>query len=42
MKKLLGSYNLDVCLPNLPEVEAAKTATQLASKVRWKNAENKN
>ena len=37
MKKLLGSYNLDVCLANLPEVENAKKATKLVSKVPVEN-----
>ena len=34
MKKLLESYNLDVCLPEIPEILAAKKATMQASKVK--------
>ncbi|XP_076825993.1 uncharacterized protein LOC143471426 [Clavelina lepadiformis] len=35
MKKLQGKYNLDVCLPDLPEVKTAKMATKLASKAEY-------
>uniref|UniRef100_H2XZS0 SH3 domain-containing protein n=1 Tax=Ciona intestinalis TaxID=7719 RepID=H2XZS0_CIOIN len=37
MKELQGKYNLDACLPDLPEIEIAKQAGILASKTAYRS-----